>query len=150
MAKLLYKFRINSHDPLTPTDCDLCRLGGEYRVKVGAPELRDSGAVRERWEPGKEYGAFFPDKHLIILHPSLLAHPVKLWETFWHEYLHALDHAEASRTKHRKKFSTATPWHLNHETIFRISRAMSKFMVENNLEIVQRKVVKYDNKKVLE
>lgn len=168
MARLLHRFRYSS--PTNQTDCDLCRLGGEWKVSMGDPKLigpnkchcrhkkakhntRGCATVGckckeytdDHWHPEDDFGYCFDNtkiaKHRIVLHPQLWGHPTKMNEIFFHELFHAIDHAESKKN--------LKGWHLPHSIIFRVSRALSKFMAENNLELVQRKVIQSELSPVL-
>jgi hypothetical protein len=98
---------------------------------MGAPEMK--GDTEEHWDPKSDNGSCFPEKHLIVLNPELWKSPVKLIETFLHELFHAINHVEVAKD--------TKDWWLPHSVIKRVARALAKWLAENNMEIVMRKVV---------
>jgi len=138
--KFLTKFFYGSLDGLHHSRCDQCNeKGGLWRGRVGAPELR--GKRFHDWRPEQEHACTWdgedpkdPVEHVVVIHPELLRHKTLMADCVIHEWFHVIDHTERCRD---------TPgWYLPHSVITRLATAFAKFLAENNLEIVQHKIVK--------
>jgi len=149
--KLLFRFTYGAGDT-GESRCPDCINGGVWKLKVGAPELRNLKDKKlTSWKPEVEHGATWdgtsrsdPVPHTVVLNPSLWSTPILLVDTFIHEVFHVLDHTEGCRgTRGWKK-------PIPHPIVTRLASAFARFLHENDLEIVKKKRIVVEARPLLD